>query len=280
MPDLTTFGKLCQWLKINPADLLGISSSIEPSERATGTAVAHFGAPNERSIRKRRARLQTSSSEPKKCWPTCPRNNVERGFKSRCENIAKGLRKELGLNYIDPLPPQQLAAYLDVPVLALASIPGLEPTDIRQLLEIDPGSWSAITVSAEGREAIITNTAHRGGRPSTDIMHELAHLLLGHEPSTMYFVGEEDIALRGHNKDTEDEANWMAGTLLLPRDALVYIQNVGMVDTEVCKSYDVSMVMLRYRMDITGVSRQFGRRAWFALQSAFQLECLDFLPTD
>ena len=47
MPDLKTFGKLCQWLKIDPADLLGISSSIEPSERAIGTAVAHLRAERE-----------------------------------------------------------------------------------------------------------------------------------------------------------------------------------------------------------------------------------------
>ena len=175
--------------------------------------------------------------------------------------MAKGLRKELGLSHADPLPPHELAGYLNVPILALADIPDLDPDDIHQLLVVDPGSWSAITVSAGGREAIITNTTHRGGQPSADIMHELAHLLLGHEPSTMFFVGEKDIALRGYNKDSEDEANWMAGTLLLPREALVLIRTLGMGETEVCKSYNVSSDLLRYRADMTGVNRQFGRRS-------------------
>ena len=184
---------------------------------------------------------------------------MEKGFKTRCENIAKGLRKELGLSNVDPLPPQELAGYLDVRILALADIPDLDPADIHQLLVVDPGSWSAITVSDGGRDAIITNTAHRGGRPSANIMHELAHLLLGHEPTTMFFVGEEDIALRGYNKDAEDEASWMAGTLLLPRDALVYIRTLGLGEAEVCKIYNVSSDLLRYRTDMTGVNRQFGR---------------------
>ena len=172
--------------------------------------------------------------------------------------MAKGLRKELGLSHVDPLLPHELAGYLNVPILGLSDIPDLDPADIRQLLVVDPGSWSAITVSAGGQEAIITNTTHRGGRPSTDIMHELAHLLLGHEPSTMFFVGEEDIALRGYNKDAEDEANWMAGALLLPRDVLVYIRTSGMGEAEVCKRYNVSSALLRYRTDMTGVNRQFG----------------------
>lgn len=174
--------------------------------------------------------------------------------------MARGLRRELGLSQVDPLPPQDLAEYLAVPILSVADIPDLPPDDLHQLLVVDPGSWSAITVSAGGREAIITNTAHRGERPSTDIMHELAHLLLGHEPSTMFFVAEEDIALRGHNKDAEDEASWMAATLLLPRDVLVHIRHVGMVDTKACEFYHVSGDLLRYRMDITGVNRQFSRR--------------------
>lgn len=201
-----------------------------------------------------------SSYEHNKYYPTYLRRELERGFKTRCENMARGLRKELGLSHVDPLPPRELAGYLDVPIFALADIPGLDPADIHQLLVVDPGSWSAITVSAGGREAIITNTAHRGGRPSTDLMHELAHILLGHEPSTMFFVGEKDIALRGYNKDAEDEANWMAGTLLLPRDALVYIRTLGMAEAQVCKSYNVSSDLLGYRTDITGVNRQFGRQ--------------------
>ena len=185
---------------------------------------------------------------------------MERGFKTRCENMARGLRRELRRARTDPLPPRDLAEYLDVPILTLDDIPNLDPDDIDQLLVNDPDSWSAITVSAAGREAIIMNSTHRGGRPATDIMHEIAHLLLGHEPSTMFYVGEEDIALRGYNADVEEEANWLAGVLLLPREALVHVRSIGLSDAATCREYGVSQQLLKMRTDRTGVSRQFRRR--------------------
>lgn len=185
---------------------------------------------------------------------------MERGFKSRCENMATGLRRELGLSNVDPLPPHDLSKHITVPLLSLADIPDLDPNDVNQLLTVDPDSWSAITVSVDGREAIITNSNHRGGRSSTDIMHELAHLLLGHEPSTMFYVSEEDIALRGFSKDTEDEADWLAGVLLLPREAVVYLRSNGISDDEICRVYEVSRQLLKMRLDVTAVNFQLGRR--------------------
>ena len=185
---------------------------------------------------------------------------MERGFKSRCENMARALRRELAREPAAPLPPQELAEYLNVRLLTLDDIPDLDPSVIHQLLVTDPGSWSAITVSASGLEAIITNSQHRGGRPSPDIMHELAHLLLGHDPSTMFYVAEEDIALRGYSGEAEAEANWLAGALLLPRDALVRVRILGMGDCEIRDTYGVSQALLRYRLDMTGVNRQYGGR--------------------
>ena len=102
--------------------------------------------------------------------------------------MAIGLRRELGLSNVDPLPPHDLSEYLNVRILSLTDIPDLEPEDVHQLLTVDPDSWSAITVTVDGKEAIITNPHHSGGRSSTDIMHELAHLLLGHELSAMFYV--------------------------------------------------------------------------------------------
>jgi hypothetical protein len=186
---------------------------------------------------------------------------MERGFKSRCENIAIGLRRELGLTRTAPLSPYALAAYLEIPVLKLSDIPGLDSSDIRQLLVVDPDAWSAITVSNAGRDAIIINPSHRGGRPATDIMHEIAHLLLGHEPSTMFYVGDDDIALRGYNRGAEEEASWLAGALLLPREALTRIRSRGISDAEARTEYGVSQDLLRFRTDVTGINFQFsGRR--------------------
>ena len=184
---------------------------------------------------------------------------MERGFKSRCEAMANSLRAALGLEPRDPLPVDQLASFLGVTIWSLHDLEGVTSEDIHQLTEVDPDSWSAITVAVAGREAIIVNPVHGSGRYASDIMHELAHLLLKHQASTMFFVGEQDIALRGYNRSIEEEANWLAGALLLPRVALMDIRRRRLPPEDACEMYGVSQRMLNYRTTATGVDRQFQR---------------------
>ena len=79
---------------------------------------------------------------------------MERGFKSRCEEISRHLRVEIGLAPGDSLTVTQLADYLDVSVWSVSDL-GLHEEDLRQLVEVDADSWSAIIVSASGRDMVI-----------------------------------------------------------------------------------------------------------------------------
>lgn len=63
--------------------------------------------------------------------------------------------------------------------------------------------------------------------------------------------------LKAYGKEQEEEADWLAGVLLLPRDALVHVKRQGMTDEEVITDYGVSKRMYTYRVSMTGVSRQF-----------------------
>ena len=190
---------------------------------------------------------------------------MERGFKTRCEEMSRSLRAEIGLDAAAPLLPDQLASYLDVAVWSVTRL-GLRENDLDQLIHKDPDAWSAITVSASGREAIIVNPNHRGGRYSSDVMHELAHLLLGHQPSTMFFAADGDMALRGYDRSAEEEANWLAAALLLPREALVSARRRRIPVQEICERYGVSRQMLTFRTSVTGIDRQFRRRKTPAIQ--------------
>ncbi|MCY4651782.1 MAG: hypothetical protein OXC95_01310, partial [Dehalococcoidia bacterium] len=71
---------------------------------------------------------------------------MERGFKSRCEEISRHLRLELGLRSTAPLTIERLATHLDVSVWSVSEI-GLSEDDLCQLIDVDGQSWSAITVS-------------------------------------------------------------------------------------------------------------------------------------
>ena len=201
------------------------------------------------------------SSGPSKSFRISRETRVwmERGFKTRCEEMARSLRAELGLDATAPLRPGHLAAYLGVAVWSVADL-GLDENDLRQLVVVDPDAWSAITVSASNREAIVVNPNHRGGRYSSDVMHELAHLLLGHQPSTMFFAAEGDMALRGYDSSAEEEANWLAAALLLPRDVLVWARRRRVSSQETCEHYGVSKQMLAFRTGVTGIDRQFKTR--------------------
>jgi Zn-dependent peptidase ImmA (M78 family) len=67
-------------------------------------------------------------------------------------------------------------------------------------------------------------------------MHELAHIILGHRPAKL-FLSTSGIPLRTHDKDQEDEAEWSAGCLLLPRPILLFIARGKMAEGDACEEF-------------------------------------------
>jgi hypothetical protein len=98
-----------------------------------------------------------------------------RGFKSWCENTAVLQRKALGLQPEDPLDAYVLSQHLGIDVWNAEEVPGVDQVSLAVLLREDPDSWSAITLSIGSRDLVILNSAHSGGRPASNLMHELAH---------------------------------------------------------------------------------------------------------
>lgn len=181
---------------------------------------------------------------------------LQRGFKARCENMSLQVRKELGLQSNDPLAAPILAKHLGVQLFNPTEIKGLLPQNLALLLGKEKESWSAVTISFDEIDVIIHNSSHSKARQASNIMHELSHIMINHEPSTIFLSQNGQIILRNYNQDQEDEAAWLAGCLLLPRESLVYIRRKRISDFEACKKYGVSRTLLKYRMNVTGVKRQ------------------------
>ena len=179
-----------------------------------------------------------------------------RGFKTRCENMSLQVRKELGLEATDPLVASALAEHLGIVLLRPEEVQGLPQAARDLLLKKGRDSWSAVTISYADLDVIIYNSSHTLRRQSSDIMHELAHILLNHDASKIVVSGAVPFPLREYDKKLEDEADWLAGCLLLPRDTLLFVRRVGMSEQEVCRTYIVSTTLLNYRMNITGVHYQ------------------------
>lgn len=183
---------------------------------------------------------------------------LERGFKSWSENTAITIRKKLGLQDFEPLPWRELADYLSVEVKNIHSLGHLELTSKDYLCSEAGDEWSAVTVASPEHIIVVANPSHSPARQSSSIMHELAHIVLEHEGSRV-FITEGGFALRDYNEKQETEADWLAGTLLLPRTALQQLHYKHISKDKILDDFCVSSDLFEYRKRITGVNRQFNR---------------------
>lgn len=184
---------------------------------------------------------------------------LKRGFKTWCERLAITYRKALRLQNHSPLCPHMLAEYLKVQILTPKDIPGLSTSDINLLLKNNNDSWSAVTISNANSNLIIYNNAHAQSRQSNDIMHELSHIINRHRPQTTHYFQETNIFLRQYNKNQEEEADCLAATLLLPKDALMRVRFSKKTIAIAAKEYAVSQRLLQMRLNTSGVSKIFAR---------------------
>ena len=181
----------------------------------------------------------------------------ERGFKSRAERIAIRLRKSLGTTAVDPVDMMAVAEKYDIPVWYPEDIAGL-PVDAKEiLLENDSSSWSAITIDFNGKMAIILNSAHSKARQASNLAHEVSHIIIGHKGAQHFVDPNAGLLLSSYDKKEEDEANWLSGCLLLPREACIHIKKKKLSDAQATKKYGISKEMLNYRMNVTGVAKDF-----------------------
>ena len=190
--------------------------------------------------------------------------NFERGFKAWAENISLSIRKDLGLKPHDPLPVESLASHLKIELLTPANVSGLSQDHLKQLLKTDTSGWSATTFHIGPRTVIIYNSEHSIKRRASDLMHEFAHILCSHELTQLILSQDGKIEMKSFDKNQEDEAAWLGGCLLLPKQAVLHIKFRGMDDDTASNHYCVSKDMLNYRVGVSGVKNIMSRTNKFS----------------
>lgn len=183
----------------------------------------------------------------------------KRGFKAQCERRSVELRKQLNLSPIAPLNANNLANHLSVTVKNASKIPGVSKKDLQQLTEVDSDSWSAFTMQQGIHYLVIFNPSQSLPRINSVVMHELSHILLGHELARATTTDDGYLTPSHYDQNQEDEADWLGGTLLLPRPALMAIRSKNMKKQEASEFYNVSKDMLSWRIRMTGVDYQLRR---------------------
>ncbi|MBZ5524313.1 MAG: ImmA/IrrE family metallo-endopeptidase [Acidobacteriia bacterium] len=185
---------------------------------------------------------------------------MRRGFKAQAERSAAVARDVFGLPRNAPIDPWAYADHLNVRVLDFGKL-GLPTREASQLTVIDGDSWSAMTLQIKGTFAVVLNPSHAITRQRNDLMHELAHIELRHAPARVEVSANGLLLLSDYSDEQEQEADWLAAALLLPRDALVQSRSAGHSAAEIAIRYGVSEALCEWRLRMTGVDVQI-RRAY------------------
>ncbi len=177
---------------------------------------------------------------------------LRRGFLAEAERHAARLRDELGLQPGDPVDIQAVAGHLGVRVVPADAL--VDISRLQELERIQAFAFSACTFNVNGVKVIVVNPLRSRARTTSDIAHELAHLVLGHRLDEVRVVA--GTPFRTCRPDQEEEATTLGGTLLLPRPLLLRAARRGLSATEIADEYGVTAEMARFRFHRTGVERQ------------------------
>ena len=184
---------------------------------------------------------------------------MRRGFKSWCESTAAEYRDVLNLGLDEALDPTVLAAHLGVLVWSPEDVPGLSESALKQLTVMDSDSWSAVTLSIGETNLTIVNSGHPPNRQRSSLAHELSHLILDHKPGRVDISAAGHLLLSSFNKEQEDEADCLAGTILVPSAGLLRAYRHSTDPVVLASRFDVSNDLLQWRLRMTGVKVQASR---------------------
>lgn len=103
----------------------------------------------------------------------------------------------------------------------------------------------------EGKHLIIYNPTHAATRYESNVMHELAHLLLGHQPIHFHQVSGT-IPVREYRTVDEKAAEYLEGCLQITARGLNWAFQRSMTLQEIAEHFGASIQMVRYRCNMTG----------------------------
>ena len=181
---------------------------------------------------------------------------MKRGFKTHAERLAVEIRSRIGLDAEARLDLAALRGHLEVDLIELSALRDRCADAVDHLHGDGQADFSAaLLVGSEG-QLIVINDSHSRARLANSIAHELAHLLLGHEPQP----GFDPLGNRHWPADDEEEADWLAGCLLAPRAGLIAVVTRLELDLDrAADHYGISIELMRRRWHQTGAARQLER---------------------
>lgn len=176
-----------------------------------------------------------------------------RGFKADAKRKSLALREKLGIKEDESLNCFSLAEYLGIPIHPVDKLRqfGMATEEINLICYLKgKQEFSAVTIAVRYGHLIIYNQGHSEARINSDLAHEISHIILEHEFSSISYIKK---GIREFDQDKEDEANWMACCLLLPEDGLVWALKRKMSLQNIADHFNISLKMVQWRYNSTGM---------------------------
>jgi Zn-dependent peptidase ImmA (M78 family) len=177
---------------------------------------------------------------------------LPRGFKAQAERTVQTLRDQIGADPSAPLDLRLIAGEIGARIVSADELVSVER--LQEIERIQAYAFSACTFEINDRPIIVFNPIRQAPRQTSDIAHELAHIILGHELTEIQYL--DGVAFRTCQPDQEEQATAFAGTLLLPREILLAEARRGATIEKIARKFGVTKRMAQFRWNTTGVERQ------------------------
>jgi len=188
---------------------------------------------------------------------------MRRGFKTEAKKLVLEVRTELGLGASVRFDPYALADEYGIPVYSVSDLAQQE--DAQQAgahyALNRPSTFSAALVPLGNGRFILDNDNHAPVRRRNSISHEMSHVLLEHAFASILLTCD---GCRSVDKDKEEEADWLAGELLIPYAAAERAARLNLTDEQVAQMFDVSTQLAAMRMNYSGARIIVARKRSYA----------------
>lgn len=180
-----------------------------------------------------------------------------RGFKAKAERMSEEFRVELGKTKFDALDAFSLAQHLKIQISSVKEI--FEDANDNKHYEIlsDCTKFNAMWMpNIHGDKIIIHNDNHSLYRQQSNLMHELSHIILGHEIPLKAAQLCHEFNLHYYNPVHEEEAKYLGGCLQITREGLLAALKSKKSKEQISNLFSASLEMVNYRINTTGVEVQ------------------------
>lgn len=145
-----------------------------------------------------------------------------------------------------------MARHLGIPTIPLSRLSEhISEESLNYFVSGEPEAFSGTTVHRGSARLVLYNDAHTDARCHSTVAHELSHALLWHPPHAL----ANDSGERNRDAVMEEEANWLAGALLVPKAAAMRVVFHKTPVNVAALHYMVSEQMMTYRLRVTGATR-------------------------